>query len=231
MKSWLIIFLWSPLIAFGQSRSEFWVKLNINHPINTKWSVGVDLHHRRQSNFQSGDKNIFHYPLGNYARVWLNYKLSKGWLFTLSPVGYFHNEDILNQNGELKQTTELRISPGIIKEWMIGKLKNKNRLLFDARFAEYNKPGYFFQSRFRMQNSLSIPFIKKEPMLSYLFSNEILMKKEKGHMSFDQNRVYNALQWKIIPIELNAGYQWIFQRGTTGSFHRNQLFIMLNITV
>lgn len=218
-------------MANGQTRNELWLKLNLTHAFHAKWSVGIDLQHRRQADFQSGDKNIFHYPLGNYARLWLYYKMPKKWALTISPAGYFHNEEIVTQNGALKKTNELRVSAGIIKEWAIHGIKNKNRFLYDARFNADNRTGQFFQSRYRLQNSLAVPFLKKHIMLSYLVSNEVLIKKETGHTSFDQNRIYQALQYKTGITELNAGYQCIIQKGAAGRYQRNQLFIMLNIMI
>lgn len=230
MKNYLTLLLLLPVSLAAQTRSEFWLKLNMTHALNQHWNAGVDFHHRRQANFNTDDKNIFHYPLGTYARAWITYKLQKGWTVILSPVGYFHNEDILNRAGELKQTNELRISPGLIKELKLGRAKFKNRLLYDARFADYNTPFYFFQSRFRLQNNLFIPFINNSG-LGYLFSNEIILKNEKGSSSFDQNRVYNAIQYKISNQEVNAGYQWVLQKGNSRLFHRNQFFIQLNLLI
>lgn len=233
MKKPGFIFFLYPLLTTAQTRNEFWLKAAVNHQFSKHWAAGIELHHRRQANFQSQDKNIFHYPLGNYARAWIQYKLPGEWLLIVSPIGYFSNEDILNSKGELKQTDEVRVSPGIIKSFTIGKVKNKNRFLYDARFAEFSRPGYFFQSRFRLQSSFTIPvlMLKKENQVSCFISGEVLVKKEKKAAGFDQNRLYNAVQWKNHSCDIDLGYQWIVQKGAGSVFYRNQLFIMFNINI
>jgi len=233
VKRILAVLLFFPLLAFSQTRKEFWLKLNFTHQFSTKWMAGLDLQHRRQANFNQADKNIFHYTLANYGRIWLYYQLPWNWSLVVSPIGYFNNEDILNAAGTLKQTNELRISPGIVKVFDLGTVKNKNRFLYDIRFAEFDQVTHFTQSRFRLQNSFTIPLysFKKQNQLSYIFSNEILIKKEKKLTGFDQNRVYNAVQWKLHRSDINLGYQWVVQKGTASTFHRHQLYLLLNIAI
>lgn len=225
--------LFLPIAAASQTRHECWLKMMVTHPLNEHWSLGAELQHRRQANFQVQDKNIFHYPLANYVRAWITYKLPHNWTLVLSPVGYFDNEDIVSSDGELKQTNELRVSPGVIRAFEMGRIRNKNRLLYDARLADFNKSYHFFQSRFRMQNSFSFPvfWVKKENKISYHLSNEILIKKEKTSVGFDQNRLYNAIQWENHGLNIDIGYQWIVQKNGASTFRRNQLFIALNINI
>ncbi len=233
MNRWLLLLLCMPILSHSQDRNEFWLRIILSHRFAEKWSASLDLHHRRQANYQSGDQNIFHHPLGNYIRGWVQYQLPHQWTLVVSPIGYFDNEDILNSSGELKQTKEWRISPGIIKSIDIGKIRNKNRMLYDARFAGINSDEYFFQSRFRLQDSFVIPLfvMKKENRFSWLLSNELLLKSDKSREGFDQNRLYNALQWDTRHTGVDIGYQWIVQKGTGSRFHRDQLFIMLNISI
>lgn len=233
MNKLALFILLLPIAASSQTRNECWLKMTVNRPLDEQWSVGVELQHRRQANFQIQDKNIFHYPLANYARAWITYKLPHKWALVLSPVGYFDNEDIISSYGELKQTNELRISPGVIRIIELGRIRNKNRLLYDARFADFNKSDHFFQSRFRMQTSFSFPvfLLKKENKISYQLSDEILIKKEKTATGFDQNRLYNAIQWENHGLDIDIGYQWIVQKNKGAAFNRNQLFIVLNIII
>lgn len=230
-----LFFLLCFMIVRGsaQTRNEFWGKINITHPLNDRWSVGLDLHHRRQANYRTDDKNIFRYNLGNYGRILIYYKLPKNWTIVLSPIGYYGNEDILNAAGELRQTNELRISPGVMKSYDIGKIKNRNRFLYDIRFAEFDKATHFMQSRLHLQDNFTFPLhsFKENKSLNYFVSNEIFVKKHKTDIDFDQNRLYNALQWKFNRSDISMGYQWVLQKGTETIFHRNQLYISLNLTI
>jgi hypothetical protein len=117
-------------------------------------------------------------------------QLPHQWAIGLSPVGYFSNEYALNSIGLLKQTNEWRISPGIIKSFNKGKLKNWNRLLYDASFAGIGSDEYYFQSRFRVPDNFVTPLfvIKKENRFSWLFSNETLPKGNKGRDGFDEKK-------------------------------------------
>jgi len=234
MKKRLLLFLlWTPFFSHSQDRNEFWLKINLGHKFSERLSVSLDVQHRRQANYQTKDENIFHYPLGSSIRVWVNYRLPHNWMLVLSPIGYFNNEDILSSTGELMQSSEWRISPGIVKSFDIGKIKNSNRLLLDARFIGINEDDYFFQSRFRLQDNFTLPLFaaKKKNRFAWLLSNEVLLKKEKRNGGFDQNRLYNALQWECHHSYVDMGYQWVLQKGSNFSFQKNQLFIILNISI
>ena len=232
-KRLLLLLLWAPFFSHSQDRNEFWLKINLGHRFSERLSVSLDVQHRRQANYRTKDENIFHYPLANNMRIWVNYRLPHNWMLVLSPIGYFNNEDILNSNGELRLTNEWRVSPGIIKSFNIGKIKNSNRLLLDARFAGINSHDYFFQSRFRLQDSFTMPLftLKKRSRFAWLLSNEVLLKKEKRSGGFDQNRLYNALQWENPHTGVDIGYQWVLQKGLNSSFRKDQLFIILNISI
>lgn len=229
----LVIFLFISSISTAQTRNEFWCRLNITHPLDKHWSIGIDMHHRRQANYQSGDKNIFRYQLGNYARLMLFYQLPEKWTIFVSPLGYFANEDILNRDGELKLTNELRTSLSIIKAFDIGHIKNRNRFQYDIRFPEFDKVSHYVQTRFRLHNSFTIPLhnFSEKSSLNYFISNEIFIKKQKADIGFDQNRIYNALQWKLSRSDINLGYQWVLQKGTNSRFHRNQLYLSFNLVI
>ncbi len=228
----LVATLFLPLASFSQTRHEYWMKLNIIHPLKKEWSVAVELHHRRQSNYRSGDKNIFHYPLGNMARVWINYRLSRQWSVVLSPAGYFNNEEIQDETGVYRTSHEFRVSPGITSNFSTGRIKNKIRLLYDARFTGVNTKESYFQSRFRLQNNLTVPvFSFRDQQISYHLSNEILFRKDITGAGFDQDRIYNAIQWEKPRNSIDIGYQWVVQKGRHSVFYRHQLFITLNFSI
>lgn len=215
----------------AQTRRESWFRLNLTHRFNSNWSAGLDLQQRRQANYKTSDRNIFHYPLSSFARAWIYYQLPKDWTILLSPIGYFDNEDILNTKGELKQTNELRITPGVMKTLVTGKCRIRNRLLYDIRFADFDQPGHYLQSRLHWLEGLLVPFLTtgKNSRLQYQFYDELFIKKQRAVIAFEQNRVYNGLQWKYNSSTVDLGYQWVVQKGTSSVFHRSQLYLAFNL--
>jgi hypothetical protein len=226
-----ILGLLLPLLIQAQTRKESWFRLNLTHRFNTNWSAGLDIQHRRQANYKTGDGNILHYPLSSFARAWIYYQLAKGWTLLLSPVGYFDNEDILNVNGELKQTNELRITPGVSNSLVTGPLKIRSRLLYDIRFADFDKPGHYMQSRLHWQESLLIPlcYTGKNSRLLWQVYDELFIKRQRTITGFEQNRIYNGLQWKVSTSTVDLGYQWVVQRGSSSNFKRSQVYLAFNI--
>jgi Protein of unknown function (DUF2490) len=233
MKRLLFIFLFVPFFSTAQNHTEFWSKINATATVNKTWSIGMDIQYRRQADYKSGDKNIFHYPMATSIRAWLYYSLKNQWQIILSPIAYFKNDDILNSNGEIRQTKELRQMAGTSKSVEFTRIKNKNRFLIEVRFIDFDNNNSYTQFRYRLQNSFIIPLHKKEKAtgINYFFSNEILIKNQKQQTNFDQNRVYNALQWKLMHADIDLGYQWVVQRNTTTTFHRNQFYVMLNLSI
>lgn len=225
----LVLFIGVNLAA--QTRKESWFRLNLTHRFNPQWSAGLDIQQRRQANYKTADHNIFHYPLSSFARVWVYYQLPKEWTILLSPVGYFDNEDILNVKGELRQTNELRITPGVMNSLVTGKMKIRSRLLYDIRFADFDQPGHYLQSRLHWQEGLLIPVCNtgKQSRLLYQVYDELFIKKQRSVIAFEQNRIYNGLQWKYKSSSADLGYQWVVQKGTASIFHRSQVYLALNL--
>ena len=77
MKQWLFIFLFIPIFSTAQNRTEFWSKLNTTVALNKCWSAGIDIQYRRQADYKSGDKNLFHFPMASSIRAWIYYSLKK----------------------------------------------------------------------------------------------------------------------------------------------------------
>lgn len=217
----------------AQTRRESWFRLNLTRRINPQWSAGLDLQHRRQANYRTGEHNFLHYPLSSFGRIWIYYQLPRNWTLLLSPIGYFDNEDILNSKGELKQTNELRITPGVMQSLQAGTLKLRSRLLLDIRFADFDKAGHYTQTRLHWQESLLVPICPtgKNSRLLAQAADEVFIKNQDGDTGFDQNRLYGGLQWKYRASNIDLGYQWVLQKGTSSLFHRTQLYLAFNIQI
>lgn len=231
----LVIFslLLASLSTSAQVHNEFWTRLNITHSVGGHWSIGLDMQHRRQANYLTGEKNLFHYPMSSSVRVWVYYQLKKQWQLITSPIGFFENDNILNSTAAIKKNDELRTIVGVSKTIMIKRVKNKTRFIFENRFIDFYKSDYHFQTRYRLQSNVTIPLHKKiSPTgMNYVLFDELYIKTEKHTTDFDQNRVYNALQWKLKHTDIDLGYQWVLQQNPTTTLHRNQFFIIFNLAI
>lgn len=233
MKRWCVLPVVLPLFAASQTRTESWLKLSVTHAVNKHWAAGIELQYRTQANYREDDKNIFHYPLGEVARLWLYNKLPQNLTLLFSPAGYFRNKEITAIKGDLRQSNEWRIAAGVQKTLNVKKNRNKNRLLLEERFINCNSPAHYTQTRLRLQNSFTFPVIsfKKEKTISIFAYNEVMFKKDKHHTGFDQDRIFTAVQWAQHTIEIDAGYQLILQKTTSGSIQHKQLFVQCNFSI
>jgi hypothetical protein len=218
---------------YAQDQHEFWSKLNVIKEVNKHWSLGADLQYRRQSNYLSEDKNIFQYNLENSIRLWIYYKLPVKWELISSPIAYFKDITLKNKDGVLSNNYELRTMLGASKRYEPGHLKNINRVLYELSFLNYNSSGMILRHRYRLFNSFHYPIkrFNEKYSLNYYFFNEVFYRTEKGISSFDQDHLFNGLQWKWKESDINIGYQYTYQKSLTNTFMRkNQLYIFLNLT-
>jgi hypothetical protein len=232
LKYFAILFFCSIQLN-AQTRDELWTKINVTKSLNEKWLVGFDIQHRRQANYQIKEKNLFHYDLNNSIRSWVYYKIKNDWMFILSPIAYFTNNDVKNAEGELKFSHELRSNLGISKNIMIVKIINKNRFLYEIRDIQFDSPENTIQHRYRFQNNFIIPLLifKEHSTINYSVFNEIFFRTQKGISRFDQNRIYNAFQLKEKIWAINLGYQYTYQNISSGNTNKNQLMFSININL
>lgn len=232
MKKILIALLLIPAFVQSQARNEFWIKVSAKHHFKNRWTAEVDFLHRRQANFYSGEKNMFHLKLLNSIRPWAYYQLKKNWQLVLSPASFFIFDDIKNSNGDLKKKKEIRVAAGISKSYSLGKIRNKNRFIAEERFINFNNDQSYKQLRFRFLTSFSYPFSKKSNQgLSYQIADELIIKSLNNDIGFDQNRLYNSIHWKLKQTDIELGYQLTHVQGDNSSTHNNQLIVALNFTI
>jgi Protein of unknown function (DUF2490) len=233
LKAYLFVILTvikvNPILA--QEQYEFWSKLDISKSVNDHWVLAMDAQYRRQSDYYAGDKNIFKYPLTTSVRAWVTYKLPKKWSLISSPIAHFKNETLKNSRGTLNTEYELRSMTGASKEYIMGKLNNTDRVLYELSFLNYNTPGYTLRHRYRLYNSFDYPILKINSTLAlnYLLFNEVFFKTQKGVSSFDQNHLFNGFQWRHGTKDFDIGYQFTIQKNGSAYEHKNQLYIQLNI--
>lgn len=230
----LLFFLFLSISASAntQTHHEFWSKVSITHPFQNNWSAEVDLIHRRQANFLSGQNNMFQFKLVNSIRTWVFYKLNKNWQIISSPVSMFTFDDLMNYTGELKEKKEIRTAIGVSKSYHLGSISNKNRFIAEERFIEFNRNDGNRQTRFRFLTAFGILFSKEDKLgFSYQVSDEIITRLSARYFDFDQNRLLNSIHWKKKRSDIEVGYQFVLQKGKNGLFYNNQLLVGIYYTI
>ncbi|MFN5607754.1 MAG: hypothetical protein ACK483_08635, partial [Bacteroidota bacterium] len=66
----VLLLLALPILGYTQDRNEGWIRLNLNHWIQPKFGVGLELHHRRQANYWTTDKNLLDESMLTIVRPW-----------------------------------------------------------------------------------------------------------------------------------------------------------------
>jgi len=90
MRKYGLLFFLLALSALGysQDRYEGWVRLNLNHWFQPKLGIGLELHHRRQANYWTSDKNMLEESMLTIVRPWIYLKLPSKWILSTSPLSY-----------------------------------------------------------------------------------------------------------------------------------------------
>jgi hypothetical protein len=218
---------------FGQSHEEFWTRITMNKKIDQKWTLGGDVQYRSQENYHEQNKMRFQNPLLQSIRTTIYYRLSSKYHLDLltSPLVYFRSFDV-DKIGNISDQREMRIAfGGLQQQNILKKIKLRNRLQYEARFLKIDKPEQFFQNRMRWQIQATIPIcqtISKSCNINYVSFNEIFFAQQQSMSFFEQNRFYNALQFKYKFSELNLGYQMSVQKVKSEMIARNQLHLSLS---
>lgn len=234
MKRYFFFFLFigSFSVLFGQDRTECWTKLSANKTLSAKWSVGLDMQYRTQSDYLSPEnQHLFQYELTHSIRAWVFYKLPQKWTVIASPIAYFSATDIKSE-GKKVETHELRANFGVSKDFKLGVLQNKNRFLTEVRRLQFDEPNAVMQYRYRLQNSLSLPIKKwkEKQSVNLAAANEFFIKTQTLKTGFDQNRTALLLQYQSHFFELTSGYLHIFQQGSSKIFQRRIWLTTLSVS-
>ncbi|MFZ9694419.1 MAG: DUF2490 domain-containing protein [Chitinophagaceae bacterium] len=223
----LLIFIVLTVAGWSQTRHETWVRVNFNHWINEKIGLGLELHHRRQSNFLKEEINLLDKPMLNIVRPWFYYRGLKKYVLTISPISFHDYNEIADLNGNLNNFLEIRSTYGIQRNFNFKNVTNRNRIWYELRFTDVNSANRIFQTRLRIQNSLLFPLwtITGNTKLNYNFTNEFFVNQKKDLVNFDHNRFFNGVQLKKRGTEINFGYQWSLHHADPRAYSRHQLFL------
>lgn len=216
--------------AAAQSSNELWTKLNMTKQAGEKWTVGIDVQYRRQNGL-NGDKNMLSYPLASSVRLAAIYQLPHHWQLVTFPIAFFSNQVWNGTTNKLQTINDVRTAAGVAKAVTIGKLNNRNRLLYEFTSGRSTQPQRAIRHRYRLQTAFSFPLANLSSKLSlrYAFFDEVFVKTIKGTTTFDQNRLFNGLELKQAQSNMQVGYQWAAQKNTGGFVNRNQCLLVFNV--
>lgn len=223
----LLTILFFGLTGWSQTRHESWVRVNLNHWFSPKFGIGLELHHRRQSNFLNEEKNIFDIPMLNIVRPWVYYRGLKNYVLAVSPLSFHDYHDISNSYGHLRNYLEIRSTYGVQRNFNLKNIVNRNRAWYELRFTDVNSRHRIFQTRLRIQNTFLLPIWKgaSRTKLNYNLTNEFFVNQRRNLINFDHNRLFNGIQLKKSNYEINLGYQWSRHNASSHPYSRHQLFL------
>lgn len=233
LKKSILVLLFSSSQLFAQTQNEFWSKISLTKKIDKHWAIGLDAQYRRQSDFYTGEKNIFRFPLTTSARFWAYYKIKNRWTFIVSPIGFFDNKNLKSSYGTIINSRDLRSMIGAAKTYIFGKFVSHNRLLYEADLLAFDTRESIIRQRYRLFNNLLLRVLNLDEMhsLNYNFFNEIFYKTQSKISSFDQDHFYNGIQWKFKQSDINLGYQYTYQKSGISYLKKNQLLVFLNLAL
>ncbi|OCB75159.1 DUF2490 domain-containing protein [Flavobacterium crassostreae] len=203
-------------------QSLVWMRYYNQLELNKKWSVHTEM-----------DNRVFINPIVQnafvgrvQARSKITDKLELGAGFVFSSVA--------TQNPEAKtgfSIPEYRLQQDAILKQPLGNLNLTHRYRIEERFIANSsklelEDGTTFYLRFRYQIQADYAFWKKEKQyLKAILSDEIMLNGGNKIIksSFDQNRVYAAVQWGLSPaVALELGYLNSFQERANGVDYFNR---------
>ena len=99
--------------TIAQKHTNSWFRTTISIPVTEKIKTDIELQHRRQNDFESG--NFFDKNLMYTFRTWLYYKQNNDVVYGISPFAYFSNYKIIQKQNDAfaKPTNEYRFSASI----------------------------------------------------------------------------------------------------------------------
>ena len=223
----ILSFVFLGFLGRTQTRHEAWLRVNLTHWMGPKTGIGLELHHRRQSNFLNDEKDILDKPMLTIVRPWFYYRGLKKLTLVISPLSFHDYHEITSSSENIRNYLEIRSTYGIQRNLTLGKIANRNRIWYELRLTDVNSHNRVFQTRLRIQNSLLLPILTlgNQTKLNYNFTNEFFVGQKKDLINFDHNRLFNGLQLKKAGYEINLGYQWSRHNATPHAYSRHQLFL------
>lgn len=214
----------------SQTQHQLWTRFTINQPINDRWSVALELQHRRYN--WNNDNGYFplRRTLLNSVRTWVNYRLDK-WTIILSPVAFFDYRMQSTAGNSQRGTREWRSMAGASYQNIGGNFFTVSRLLYE--FSSINQDSaHFIRHRYRMQLNMWVPFIRKNNAFAAIqIGDELFLRTIKSASGFDQNRIFTGLRLQKKQNFILTGVQFTRQRSGSADNRIHQYLVAANVTM
>lgn len=178
-------------------------------------------------------------PLLLSYRTWVVYRLPQNFQLISNPVIYLEHSRV-NEGSYWTETNpiikihELRTVWGTQHELQLNKLEVRNRVLGEFRWLNFDKKESSFRFRWRYQFLINVLLTRLSPnsTMHVQVFDEVFFQPERitypntgitFQRIFDQNRVSLSLLTRIRVVELQLGFQYIYQLSGLNIFHRYQL--------
>ena len=223
--SFTILFI-NPCKAQNYEHFTFWSRVALQKKLNDRWTVGGELHWRRQSDFQSSSISPFSLPLAEAIKVLAIYR-NKEVALSFEPF-FFNNHPLNAKDADLKRPDRLEIRPIFYAEWIKPLSKKfifRSRLGYEYRIfkrtdgvwgEEMGRGRVRFQLRYLVDKKNTV-YVSEEPL--YNVSPNIPAN------GFSQNQLYFAYIRTFSPhFSVDVGYMWNHrQRNTLVEFDEENI--------
>lgn len=242
IKKFLLIvyFIANILTVTAQNRvqntnNNGWYMYFGNHRLNNKWSLHTEYQWRRNKWIQNWQQSL--------ARIGIDYRINDQTIVTL---GY--GNIITHPYGEqpvLKTFIEQRIWQTLLLTNKNGRFNFSHRYRIEHRFSDNYKNDtngdivfdrVNYTNRMRYLFSIVVPINKKNVVKDVLFLRFyeeafVSFGKNVGKNIFDQNRLYFALGYQILPTtNLQAGYLNHLVFKADGIHYENNHTLQISLT-
>ncbi len=202
-KTFFLLFTSTMLFAQNTTHTNFWSKIAISVPINSKINAESEFQKRWQKDSNENSNCIPDNKLLSSIRFWIYYKQNENITFIVSPFAYFENDPIIKTENDKNKISsyENRFTCAVeLTKKITSKIKLQNRIGLEYRNFINTTPDYF-----RLREKLSVRF-NINSKISLIGYDEILVNSNStnGLHNFDQNRLglnLNYYPTKKIKIE------------------------------
>lgn len=179
-----------------------WMRGTLELPLNTKWTIGEEFQHRRQSGLNSD--NPLQENLMYSFRQWVYFRPNNSVRLALSPFAYYHSYNTIMKEGDKDHyTKEMRFTLAVETE---SKLVNKLSLI-TRNAAEYRVFSNI-DNMIRLRNRLGVKYRITQNWSAHV-SYELLLNvygTTTEHF-FDNDRFNLSISHRFGKhIDIDAGY-------------------------
>ena len=204
----------------------FWSRVALQKKLNDHWTVGGELHWRRQSDFQSTSISPFALKMTEGFKILAIYKTKE---FALSFEPFYLNSHPLNaKESDLKRLDRLEIRPTLYAEWLkplSKKFTFRSRLGYEYRIFK-RTDGLWGEEQGRARIRFQLRYLLDKKNTVYVSEESLFnVVPNVPANTFSQNQLYFAYVHAFSPhFSSEVGYIWNHrQRATLVEFDEENI--------